>query len=72
MFDQMSDYSDPIFEDLLSAFRKKFIYQSTLIKSIGDRKISLDHNQMVGTVFVDLSKAFDCLLQGLIIAKLHA
>ena len=72
MFDQVNDYFDPIFEDLLCAFRKKYSCQSTLIKAIDDWKVSLDHNQMVGTVFMDLSKAFDCLPHGFIIAKLHA
>ena len=72
MFDQVSDYFDSIFEDLLCAFRKKYSCQSTLIKAIDDWKVSLDRNQMIGTVFMDLSKAFDCLPHGLIIAKLHA
>ena len=72
MFDQVSDYFGSIFEDLLCAFRKKYSCQSTLIKAIDDWKVSLDRNQMIGTVFMGLSKAFDCLPHGLIIAKLHA
>ena len=72
MSDQVSDYFDPIFEDLLCEFRKKYSCQSTLIKAIDDWKVSLNRNEMVGTVFMDLSKAFDCLPHGLIIAKLHA
>ena len=72
MFDQFSDYFDPVFEDLLCAFRKKYCCQSTLMKAIDDWKVSLDFNQMVGTVLMDLAKAFDCLPHGLIIAKLHA
>ena len=71
MFDQVSDYVDPIFGDLLCAFRKKYSCQSTW--AIDDWKVSLDHNKMVGTlVCMDpVSKAFDCLPHGLIIAKLH-
>ena len=72
MFDQVSDYFGSILEDLLCAFRKKYSCQSTLIKAISDWKVSLDGNQMIGAVFMDLSKAFDCLPHGLIIAKLHA
>ena len=56
----------------MCAFRKKYSCQSTLIKAIGDWKVSLDHNQMAGIVFMDLSKAFDWLPHGLIIVKLHA
>ena len=58
MFDQVSDYFDPIFEDLLCAFCKNYSCQSTLIKAIDDWKVSLDRNQMVETIFMDLSKAF--------------
>ena len=72
MFDQVSDYFGSIFEELLCAFRKKYSCQSTLIKAIDDWKVSLDRNLMIGAVFMDLSKAFDCLPHGLIIAKLHA
>ena len=72
MFDQVRDYFGSIFEDLLCAFRKKYSCQSTLIKAIDDWKVSLDRNQMIGAVFMDLSKAFDSLPHGLIIAKLHA
>ena len=39
---------------------------------IDDWKIALDKNHVVGTVFMDLSKAFDCLPHSLLIAKLHA
>ena len=45
---------------------------TTLIKAIDDWKVSLDRNQVVGAVFMDLSKAFDCLPHGLLIVKFHA
>ena len=32
----------------------------------------LDHNKIFGTVLLDLSKAFDCIPQDLLIAKLNA
>ena len=72
MNDQLYAYFEDIFEELLSAFRKKYSCQSLLTKLINDWKISLDSNQVVGAVFMDLSKAFDCLPHSLIIAKLHA
>ena len=72
MNDQLYAYFEDIFEELLNAFRKKYCCQSLLTKLIKDWKISLDSNQIVGAVFMDLSKAFDCLPHSLIIAKLHA
>ncbi len=41
-----------------------------LMSAIEDCKQSLDNN--VGWVLMDLSKAFDALPQGLMLAKLHA
>ena len=42
------------------------------MKCIDNWKSALDKQQYIGAFFMDLSKAFDCLPHGLIIAKLHA
>ena len=42
------------------------------MKLIEDWKASLDNKKLVGTVFMDLSKAFDCILHDLHPAKRHA
>ena len=72
MNDQLTDYFSNLFEELLSAFRKSFSCQSLLMKCIEDWKMSLDNNNIIGTLFMDLSKAFDCLSHSLLVAKLHA
>ena len=72
MNDQSYAYFEGTFEELLSAFRKKYSCQSLLTKLVDDWKISLDSNQVVGADFMDVSKAFDCLPHSLIIAKLQA
>ena len=59
-------------EKLLSAFRKGYSCQSLLIKFVEDIKKAIDNGDEVGMIFMDLSKAFDCLPHGLLIAKLHA
>jgi len=42
------------------------------MRLINDWKKSLDNKILVGTVLMDLSKAFDCIPHVLLIAKLHA
>ena len=37
-----------------------------------DWEASLDNKTLVGTVLMDLSKAFDCIPHDVLIAKLHA
>ena len=70
--DQMIEFFITIFDDFLGAFRKGYSCQSLLIKLIDDWKKSLDNNEKVGAIFMDLSKAFDCLPHGLLVAKLDA
>ena len=70
--DQMVNHFRALFNDLLSAFRKLCSCQTLLLRFIEDLKSALDKNMKIGAVFMDLSKAFDCLPHGLLIAKLHA
>lgn len=70
--DQLVAFFGQIFDSLLGAFRSGYSCQSILVKLIDDWKAALDDKNYVGALFMDLSKAFDCLPHGLLIAKLHA
>ncbi len=56
----------------LAVYCKGYSTQRVLIKTIEDIKCSLDNGEHVGWVLMGLSKAFDALPHGLMIAKLRA
>ena len=69
---QISSFFEKIFSKFLSGFRKGYICQTTLLRMIQDWKTALDNGNFVGSIAVDLSKAFNSLPHGLLVAKLHA
>ncbi len=57
---------------MICAYRKKYGTEHLLIKLIDSWKCAVDENWFVGTALVDLSKAFDCISHGLLIAIMKA
>ena len=55
---QLCDFFDHIFSALLSAFRKRYSCQSTLLNVIEHFKKSLDRGEYVACLSMNLSKAF--------------
>ena len=67
MNEQLYEYFSDIFDSLLSAYRKRYSCQSVLIKFIEEWRQSLSDQKNVGALFMDLSKAFDCMPHGLLL-----
>ena len=55
----------------VSAYRKMYGAQNVLIRLLEERREQVDHNKIVGTVLLDLSKAFGCIPGDLLIANVY-
>ena len=69
--EQLSEF-EKHFNPYLSAFRKGFSCQSVLLAITEEWKNTLDRNEYVAAILMDLSKAFDRLPPDLITEKLRA
>ena len=72
MYNRLSEYFEPILSKLLCGFRSKYSTQHALLNLLHSGQNCLDKSGIVGTILMDLSKAFDSLPHDLIIAKLEA
>ena len=69
---QLNRFFKSIFSKFLCGFRKGHSTQHALFHLINEWQTNLDKSKIVGTVLMDLSKAYDCLPHDLLIAKLEA
>ena len=72
MCDQIIEFVSSSLSIDLSAYRKTYSCNDVLVKCVENWRKALDNNCHVGCILIDLSKAFDSLPHGLLIAKLHA
>ena len=72
MYDQIYKCFNQIFSKFQCCFCEKISTQSCLLYMIENWKESLDQGGHYGARTTDLSKAFDCIMHYLMIAKLQA
>ena len=69
---QLYDFIALKLSALLGGFRKNYNTQHVLLNFLQNCKNIIDKKGLAGAVFLDLSKAFDSMTYGRLIAKLHA
>ena len=70
LFEQIEKFSEKILSPKLCGFRRGHSTQHSLLNLLENWQKTLDKSGVIGTVLVDLSKAYDCLPHDLLIAKL--
>ena len=71
IYSQLSDYSGSFLNNILYGFRKAHSTHYALFKLLQPCQQVLDNRGFIGTILMDLSKAYDCILHNLLIAKLE-
>ena len=71
VFNKMNLFFESKSAPLLTGFLKNHSTQNVLLNMTEKWKHVLDKGKKVGTIFMDLSKAFDTLNQNLLLAKLN-
>jgi hypothetical protein len=72
LYNQIYEFVEEKFHKYPSGFRKGHSCQDVLIRMTEDWREALDKGLIVGVIAIDLSKAFDCMPHGLLLAKLSA
>ena len=72
MFQQVSKFMEPLLSKYQGGFGEGYNTQYCLLAMLEKWKSSVHKGSSFGALLTDLSKAFDCLLHELLIAKLHA
>ena len=71
IYQRLNTFFENKLSPLLCGFRSRYSTQHALLNLINKWHSCLDNSEVVGTILMDLSKAFDCLPHELVLAKLH-
>ena len=72
IYDHLNEYLEQYLNSLLCGFRKAHSTQHALFRLLQEWQNELDKSGFVGAILTDLSKVYDCLPHGLLIAKVEA
>ena len=72
LYEQLSDFMKDKVSPFLCGFRKQHSTQHALVCVTEKWKKCMDDSGTIVVVFMDLSKAYNCISHDLLIAKLHA
>ena len=72
IFSQISNYMESFLSKYQCGFRKGYSTQHRLLFILEKWKRAVDNGKVFGILLMDLSKAFDCLSNELLLPKLHA
>ena len=72
IYNQLGKYMETFLNKLLWGVRKAHTTEHALFKLLQRWQKELDNSGLVGTILMDLSKAYDCLPHDFIIAKFDA
>ena len=72
LLEKFKPFINTFLPKFIAAYRESYSSSHVFIRLIENWKQALDENFVVGTVLMDLSKAFDCIPHDLLIAKLYA
>ena len=71
IYKQLSQHAEQFLNKILCGFRKTHSTQHALFKLLHSWQKELDYGGFVGTILMDLSKAYDCISLELLVAKLE-
>ena len=69
IYNQLSGYSESFLNNILCGFRKAHSTQHALFKLLQSWQQVLDNGGFIGTILIDLPKAYDCISHNLLTAK---